>query len=163
MGTTAIEAIRTIGEIQGYLVRMGASQIAMDFKNGEVSGLYFTMTVKGQTIPYQLPARIDPVYKILHQGRYLTEAAKDMQQAKRVAWRQIYRWIQAQLAMVEVGMVEAAEVMMPYIQVAPNETLYQRALNGGFQKLLGNGIPQREESPAAGPAVTPGDREYLGR
>ncbi len=141
MGSTEIEAIRTIGEIQSYLVRMGANQIATQFddKTREPSALYFTMTIRGNSVPFQLPARVEPVYKILHAGRYTSDAPKDMAQAKRVAWRQIYRWIQAQLALIETGMVEAEEVLMPYVQVGPNETLYQRAVAGGFQKLLGPG------------------------
>lgn len=137
MHSTEVEAIRTIGEIQSYLVRMGANQIMMKFdEKREVSALYFTLIIKGADIPFELPARIEPVYNILHAGRYLSQREADMAQAKRVAWRQIYRWIQAQLALIETGMVEAAEVLMPYVQVGPNETLYQRAVTGGFQKLL---------------------------
>jgi hypothetical protein len=115
---------------------MGATQIATQFEKGEPSGLYFTLLVGGNTIPFQLPARIEPIFKIINGDGYSRDKAKDMSQAKRVAWRQIYRWIQAQVALVETGMAKADEVMMPYIQVAPNETLYQRAVSSGYQKLL---------------------------
>lgn len=138
MGSTEIEAIRTIGEIQSYLVRMGANQIATQFddKTREPTALYFTMTIRGNSIPFQLPARVDPVFKIINGDGWGRDKSRDLAQAKRVAWRQIYRWIQAQLALIETGMVAAEEVLMPYVQVGPNETLYQRAVSGGFQKLL---------------------------
>lgn len=136
MGSTEIEAIRTIGDIQSYLVRMGATQVATQFENGEPSGLYFTLLVGTQIIPFQLPARTEPIYKILHAGRNYRTEASDRSQAKRTAWRQIYRWIQAQLALVETGMAKPDEVMMPYIQVAPNQTLYQKVVAGGMQRLL---------------------------
>lgn len=138
MGETDVEASKTIGQIQEYLVRMGASEIMTTFdeKTRDPAAVYFRLKVGGNAIPFQLPARVEPVYKILHAGRNWRTEDSDREQAKRTAWRQIYRWIMAQLAMIETGMVTAEEVLMPYIQVAPNETLYQRAVNGGFQKLL---------------------------
>jgi hypothetical protein len=138
MGSTEIEAVRTMSQIQEYLVRMGANQIATQFdeKTREPSALYFTMTIRGNSVPFQLPARVEPVFKIINGDGWGRDKVRDMAQAKRVAWRQIYRWIQAQLSLIETGMVEAEEVLMPYIQVAPNETLYQRAVSAGFQKLL---------------------------
>ncbi len=41
--------------------------------------------------------------------------AKDREQAQRVAWRQLYWWLKSQLALIDLGMVETAEVMMPYM------------------------------------------------
>ncbi len=140
MGTTDIDPIRTIGEITSYLVRMGALSVMTQYdeKTREPSGVFFQMRINGAEVPFMLPARIEPIFKILNKDRqWGWDANKDRIQAKKVAWRQIYRWIQAQTALIETGMVDAAEVMTPFVQVGPNETLYQRAVNGGFQKLLG--------------------------
>jgi hypothetical protein len=136
--TTDVEASKTIGEIQQYLIRMGANQISTQYddKTREPIALYFTLTVRGSMVPFTLPARVEPVFKIIHGPGYGRDKVRDMSQAKRVAWRQIYRWIQAQLALIETGMVTADEVLSPYIQVGPNETLYQRVLATGVQKLL---------------------------
>lgn len=138
MGSTEIEVIRTISEIQSYLVRMGANQIATQFdeKTREPNALFFTMSIRGNSVPFQLPARVDPIYKIINGDGWNRDRVRDMAQAKRVAWRQVYRWIQAQLALIETGMVAADEILMPFVQVAPNETLYQKAVSGGFQRLL---------------------------
>ena len=46
-------------------------------------------------------------------------------QAERVGWRQLLRWVQAQLAMIEVGMAQRAEVFMPYIQQADGRTFFE--------------------------------------
>lgn len=138
MHSTEIEVQRTIGDVSGFLVRMGANQImtTYDEVTRQPSGLYFTITVGGVQVPFSLPARIEPIYAILHQGRTRAQEQADREQARRVAWRQIFRWVQANLALIETGMVAAAEVFTPYIQVGPNETLYQRAVAAGFQKLL---------------------------
>lgn len=57
-------------------------------------------------------------------------------QAKRIAWRQILRWVEAQMAFVETGMVKMEEVFMPYIQVGIDETLFDRLEGQGF-RLIG--------------------------
>lgn len=138
MVNTDVEVIKTIGDTQSYLVRMGANKIATHFdeKTREPIALYFTMSVNGEDIPFQLPARVEAIYKILHQGRNSSEQERDRSQAKRVAWRHIYRWIQAQLAMIETGMLAAEEVMTPYIQVDIDTSLYQRLAAGGLKRLL---------------------------
>lgn len=140
MGSTEIEAQRTIGEIQSFLVRSGAIAVltSYDPKTHEPVGLCFTLDVKGMTVPFRLPARVDPIFKILQSSRTYNRsayAADDMAQAKRVAWRQLYRWIQAQTALIETGMVVAAEVFYPYLQVSPEQTVYERAIANGIERL----------------------------
>jgi hypothetical protein len=137
MGSTEIEVIRTMGEIQSLLVRAGAIQIltTYDEKTKEPSGLHFVLNVKGMSVPFQLPARVEPIFKIIYGDGWQRNRQKDMEQAKRVAWRQLYRWIQAQTGLIETGMVAVEEVFMPYLQVGPNQTLYQRAVEGGFERL----------------------------
>src|SRR5436190_24325866 len=93
MGTTEIPAVRTIGEIHSFLVRVGAVQVltTYDSKTKEPIGLAFTLDVKGMQIPFKLPARIEPIYKIIHDSPLKRDPEKDREQAKRVAWRQLYR------------------------------------------------------------------------
>lgn len=135
MGTTEIDPVRTIGEIHAYLVRMGALRIMNSYDKGEPVAVHFILNIGGREIPFELPARVEPIYKIMHQGRGDAQVSRDMAQAKRTAWRQVYRWIQAQLALIETGMVDAGEVFYAYAQTGPNETLYQRAVKEGFNRL----------------------------
>lgn len=136
MVNTKVEAVQSIAEIQTYLIRMGAMSIMTEFEDGEPSGLYFKMNVDGKSMPFELPARVEPIYKIMHANRLNKDEARDRSQAKRVAWRQVYRWVLIQVAMIETGMVEPGEVMFAYVQTGPKESLYKRALSAGIQKLL---------------------------
>lgn len=136
MVNTKVEAVQSIAEIQTYLIRMGATSIMTEFEDGEPSGLFFKMNVDGKSIPFELPSRVEPIYKIMHAGRYEKDMHRDRAQAKRVAWRQVYRWVLIQVAMIETGMVEPGEVMFAYVQTGPKESLYKRAISAGFQKLL---------------------------
>ena len=137
MGSTEIDPTRTIGEIQSFLVRIGALQVltSYDPKTKEPIGLCFTLNIKGMTVPFKMPARIEPIFKIIYGDGWQRDRNRDMLQAKRVAWRQLYRWIQAQTALIETGMVEAAEVFYPYLQVNPEQTVYERALTQGLKRL----------------------------
>jgi hypothetical protein len=136
MHSTEVEVLKTCGDIHGYLVRMGANQIMTEYAKGIPVGLCFTLSIDGKNVPFRLPARVEPVYKILHAGRMSAQAAADMAQAERVAWRQIYRWIQSQLALIETGMVEAAEILTPFRQISPTQTLYEAITTGRFQNML---------------------------
>lgn len=60
---------------------------------------------------------------------------KDRQQAERVAWRQLLRWVQAQLAMIECGMTEASEVFFPYMQMLSGNTIYELFKASEFKQL----------------------------
>lgn len=47
---------------------------------------------------------------------------------------QLYRWCQAQLAMIRTGMVEAGEVFLPYLQ-SGGVSMYTRFLESGIKAL----------------------------
>lgn len=53
------------------------------------------------------------------------DAGETRAQAERVAWRVIKDWIAAQLAIVETQMVELDQVMLPYLHVDGDRTLYE--------------------------------------
>lgn len=140
METTEVPAERTAGEISAVLVAAGAGQISMQYENGRISGLLWTMKVAGMERLFQMPARVEPVYKILL-SRRSNRTASDVQaavrqQAQRVAWRQLLRWVQAQVAMIECGMTEAGEVFFPYLQAPSGQTLFEMFKDNGM-KLLG--------------------------
>ena len=128
MGTTKIDPQKTVGEIMQVLVASGARQIATEYDGrGEVTGLRFSINAAGQDLAFALPVRPDPLLKYLR---------GDKQQAARVAWRQLLRWCQAQLAMIEVGMVSAHEVYIPYMLAAGTEqTLFQVMTESRFKAI----------------------------
>lgn len=127
METTAIAPERTALEIQAALVSAGAKQIATDYGNGKITGLRWFMATPAGDMLFALPVRVMPLYELLCKRRGVNPkygGTPLMQKAERVAWRQLLRWVLAQLAMVETGMVSAGEVFSPYAEVAPGKTMW---------------------------------------
>lgn len=147
METTTIAAETTAYEIQQLLVDAGARQVVTEYNGqGEITGIHFVMSINNQHVPFKMPVQTDKLvaYFKSKQKRYQSRSKDTIQEkAKRVAWRQLRRWIEAQLAFIDTGMAETAEVFMPYLQTGPNETLYQRAMKHGFQVLL----PEHTDEP----------------
>ena len=84
------------------------------------------MKVNGSDVLFDMPVRIEPIAKLI----------RDRAQAERVAWRQLLRWVQAQNAMIETGMVQAVEVYLPYVVVhSSGQTLFQRMNESQFKML----------------------------
>jgi hypothetical protein len=136
METTEISPEKTINEIEALLCKSGASAIVKDFKSGETVAVAFKISAGGQDIPFRLPCRWEAIQKQLCERREdFKNAWSDQQikeirtrvepQAKRVAWRQILRWIQAQLALVDTEMVKMEEVFMPYVQLRGGKTIFE--------------------------------------
>jgi len=124
MGTTKIDAQTTAGEIVSELVKAGATSINTDYVHGAISGLRWVMPVNGTAALFDMPVRVEPVLKLIG----------DKDQAVRVAWRQLLRWVQAQNAMIETGMVEAAEVYFAYhIPAGHDQGLFELAMKNQFE------------------------------
>src|SRR5206468_12534642 len=95
MEHTEIPAQKTSAEILQLLVQAGAREVLQQYDGkGKLTGLKFGLDVKRgktvQTTIFQLPARIEPIFKIIN-GRRIEPWAhkdKDMAQAERTAWRQ---------------------------------------------------------------------------
>ncbi len=131
-----IPAFRTAQEIGTLLAESGATAVLTEYdKDKKIKALSFKLEVKGSQVPFMLPARIEPVFLYLQRKKSPRNRTKksenDLQQAERVAWRQLLRWIQAQLSMIDTGMVAAEEVFFPYIQTAPDQTLFERMTSSG--------------------------------
>jgi hypothetical protein len=141
MESTEVPATRTAAEISACLIQAGATQIAQDYEEGKITGLRWSMKLNGRDVMFDMPTRVEPVYQILLKRRtvYVSsdEKVRLREKAERVAWRQLLRWVQAQCAMIDCGMVKPVEVFMPYIQYAPGKTMFE-ALEAGHQAL---GLP----------------------
>jgi hypothetical protein len=80
-----------------------------------------------------MPVRVEPLKKHI----------PDTAQAERTAWRQLLRWVQAQNAMIEVGMAEAGEVYFAYmVNPGTNRTLFEHLVDSQFKALPPPGKPQ---------------------
>lgn len=136
--TTGIEPIKTAGEIMGLLVAKGAKSINMEYASGEITGLTFVIVVHGMDISFRLPCNYEGAERALR--RTAPPRYRDKQQAKRVAWRILKDWIEAQLAIIECEQAEMAQVFMPYAITSTGQTLFQRFNDN---PVLLTGVPER--------------------
>lgn len=140
--TTTIDALKTVGEIQGILVAHGAKSILMDYDNdGSVEALAFKITTAYGDIGFRLPINADAVLRILERGwqnRQVPRTYVNKEQAVRVAWRILKDWVAAQAAIIETEMVKMEEVFLPYMIAGDGRTLYQTLENKGFLLTRGD-------------------------
>jgi len=137
METTKIEPEQTVAQIQRVLGQYGAGAVMTEYDKGEVAALTFKIKLGDKSLPFRLPCRWEAIDKILLSRRKRIRATDEIaKQAKRIAWRQILRWVEAQMALVETEMVKIQEVFMPYIQMnLAGKTLYEHLEAKGLPAL----------------------------
>jgi hypothetical protein len=135
--TTEVSCAKTASQIVEALVGSGAREILSQYEGGKLVGIRFSLEQnKGQTQIYSLPARTEPVYQILcEQKSYGFDREKLLLQAEKVAWRLLLRWVQSQLALIQVGMVQVEEVFLPYRQGQDGRTFWELVQAGGHLAL----------------------------
>jgi len=139
METTRIAPERTVGEIQMILAQHGAKAVLLEFDGKKVSAVSFQYTVNGRDIPFRLPCRWEFIEQMLKDNGRRPRYDDTLELwARRVAWRQILRWVQAQLALVETSMVKIQEVFLPYVVTHSGQTIYELQEKKNFG-LLGSG------------------------
>lgn len=117
MENTKISPEKTIGQIQKLLRKAGAKRVTTEYEDGEPCGLMFSVMAGGKEFAYKLPVRTEWLFEYLQSKRSYPadKKEKDFAQAKRIGWRLILRWLQAQLALIqEAKMVDIKEVFLPY-------------------------------------------------
>lgn len=147
---TPTAAAKSCGEVQAILAAKGARSIAIDYENGNPVGLSFIIAVHGSDIAFKMPANWNGVLAALcKSGASARWCTKD--QALRVAWRVLFYWTKAQLALIEAGQVTLAEVFLPYALTGSGETMGQRVLGSPERLLLAMG--DTDPAPCAAEAV----------
>ena len=141
METTSVSAQTTCGEVSQLLIQGGARSISMDYEEGgRIVGMRFLLIVNGVQHAFRMPVRSGPIFKILNGRRKSAydrqvNATKDREQSERVAWRQLLRWTQAQMALLDCGMAAAAEVYLPYLIDNDGHTVYELFEESRFRAL----------------------------
>jgi hypothetical protein len=132
--TTKIAAAQTVGECQPLLARSGASAVAVEYESGEPVGLSFRLDTPHGRRDFTLPVNIDGMHAVLQKAgnagmfaamHVRTGQFTSPEHAANVAWRVIRDWLEANLALIAAGMAGIDQVMLPYLHVAPDRTLYQ--------------------------------------
>jgi len=130
METTGISVNKTIGEIQSELAQYGAKKIIIDYENGSPEGLIFSIDINNKETPFRLPCRWKAVYELLLSKIKRCRDKTDYQErAKKIAWRQIYRWIQSQLALINTEMVSIREIFLPFQLCKNQNTIFENIIS----------------------------------
>ncbi|HUX54282.1 MAG TPA: hypothetical protein VMV56_07705 [Williamwhitmania sp.] len=143
MESTQKEPEETIQEIMILLRDYKVRDVLTNYNDsGNISAVSFRVIVNDQLVPFKLPANHIPLWNLAKNKK--TKYIRTEDQARRVAWRQVYKWIQSQLAMIDIGMVKFEQVFMPYILIKHDQTIYDHFIEqGNFSKLLGSGEPKK--------------------
>lgn len=135
--TTSISSFKTVAEIQQKLAKAGAMSINISYDDkSEPAGLIFVILIRDEYVNFQLPSNWQGVLSAMKNDRNIQKRFKTEQQARRVAWRILKDWTEAQLAIIEAGLVTLPEVFLPYAVMRNGLTVYQSFEQGN---LLGSG------------------------
>jgi hypothetical protein len=143
--TTDVPVERTIAEIQELLRKGGAKAVAVEYNDdGVLKDIFFKVGVKGKDLSFRLPAKPAKVYQAMWGDRqsweYQRYGEKWKQQAERIAWRICKTWLEAQLTLITLEQARVEEILLPYLVMPNNKTLFEAMEERGF--LLPSGTPQ---------------------
>lgn len=133
--TTSIEAEKTISEITKCLVKHGATKIVADYQDLLPCAVTFCLTVDGQMVAFSLPANYEGVLQSMKKDKKVPQRLCTKEQALRVSWRIVKDWVEAQMAIVEAKLADAAEVFLPYAVTKTGTTLYKEIRGNGMLML----------------------------
>ena len=132
--TTTIPAAQTVGECQHILGQSGAAAVGVMFDQGVPCGLSFRLDTPHGRRDFTLPVNIDGIEAVLvkaqRDGQFTglkkgSDKFTNRTHATMVAWRVVKDWLEANLALVAAQMATIDEVMLPYLHVGGDRTLWQ--------------------------------------
>jgi hypothetical protein len=145
---TEVEAKKTAGECMTLLAEHGAELVAIAWEARQPAGLKFTIGTAWGVLSYDMPVRLGETERRLakaHRERKITAKFTGTEQARRVAWRVLKRWLEVQVEFIELGQAELAEVMLPWMSTGDGQTVWT-AFQADRQRALE--APQAGGSPS---------------
>lgn len=126
--TTSIDPNKSATECMGILANAGARKISIDMESKIPVGLSFVIKTRWGDRAFEMPANIEGTYQALVRARtahHIQPKFVTREQAARVTWRVLKDWLEVQVAMIDAGLTEMEQIMLPYVLVEPQKTLYQ--------------------------------------
>jgi hypothetical protein len=118
---TEVPASKTVGEIQAMIAKAGCTRMMIEYHAGEPVTLLFEFEKR----QYRLPCRHEAVLAALKKDMAVPRRLATLQHAQRVGWRIVKDWVEAQMAIISVGMVKADEIFLPYQITHEGATVYE--------------------------------------
>lgn len=149
--TTQIPVEKTIQEIETLLAQSGVSKILKDYDNsGNINSISFIISTEKGELPFKLPMNLRAVMQVINnqtgerkKTRYGSQRVipqrfyNDEEQARRVGWRIIKDWLEAQLALIFLQMVKLEEIFLPYMYNSKSDkTMFEMLEDKGFGNLI---------------------------
>lgn len=131
-----LPAKRYIQDAQDALIKAGATGIQMEYLDGFVSSLAFSIKFGTQQIQFRLPVNWHSFQNVLTKEGH--SKAGDDAYAYRVAWACTKDWIEAQMAFIESENVSLPQVFLPYAVTKKGTTLFEEVASND-SLLLGSG------------------------
>jgi hypothetical protein len=122
--STKVSENKTVAEIQDLLARKGANAIQIEYANGRPQALKFVIEVDKIPVPFRLPCNFDGVRRALAKNSKTAFLAREEDRYRRIAWRIVKDWIDAQMALIEAEQAALAEIFLPYVVSDSGRTLY---------------------------------------
>ena len=159
--TTEIPVERTVTEIEKLLAQSGAEKILKEYDgNGGVLSISFRIQTERGSLSFKLPMNEQAVMQVINNqtGEYKRtkygqqriiprKFYNDKEQARRVGWRIIKDWLEAQLALFFLQMVKIEEIFLPYMyNERTGQTMFQMLEKRDFKLQLENRGNKDEEN-----------------
>lgn len=125
--TTEVDAGKTCGEITGLLAAKGAKRVTIDYDDAmQPCSISFVYPVYNMPVYFKLPCNVSGVLKCLRSQKGVPYSCQNEAQARRVGWRILKNWLEAQIAIVEAGAAQFSEVFLPYaVRGTDGKTMFQ--------------------------------------
>lgn len=133
--TTKIDAGRTVGEIQALLASKGATNISIIYADRRPVSIEFGMEIAGTMAYYRLPSNPAGVLAAMKKDPKIPNSHCNIEQAERVTWRIVLDWVESQMALIEAGQAELAQIFLPYFVTGSGRTLYTEFVDNGLRML----------------------------
>ena len=136
--TTKVPANRSVAEIQGQLAAHGASGVLLEYAKdgtGRIESLSFKIAVNGKDVGFRLPLKWKEAQAVMSRGRRYNV---DDDLAYRVAWRIVRDWVDVQMAILDLEIVQLQEIFLPYAIGKDGRTVYETFASDP-SRLLGGG------------------------
>lgn len=122
------------------------TKIMTEFVDGRPVGITFEAGTEFGPRMFRLPVDVDAMALLLRQEKDRNRLpgisynlATDRAHAERVAWRVIAEWITAQMTLVATRMATLDQVMLPYLVVDGDRSLYATYREQQQLQLTGGG------------------------
>jgi hypothetical protein len=126
--TTTVDPGKSASECIDILIKHGARKVGMSVGEDRMpDGIEFVIDTQFGPRSYSMEVDAARTRKVLldaySEGR-VERRHTEPAHAARVAWRVMKDWLEAQMAMIETGLVSLDQVMLPYMRVDDGHTLY---------------------------------------